>query len=215
MITLPNKSLVATFDIDCQQTFTPLCPNELPVIDGDKIVSELNAQAKFASLRIASRDAHSMSALWIADDKHPIYSPVENEPDADIHWPPHAIVGTKGFEFIPGLDPKKYDFQVYKGIEINKHPYGACFHDLKDTLSTGVIEYLKEHKITTVICGGLATDYCVKNTVLQLKDAGFDVILNLAATRGISEDTTNAAINDMKKRDVKIINSSSDLKEAQ
>mgnify|MGYP002668311502 CR=1 FL=1 len=36
----------------------------------------------------------------------------------------HAIIGTKGFDFIDGLDPAKYDFQVFKGIEIDKHPYG-------------------------------------------------------------------------------------------
>ena len=75
------------------------------------------------------------------------------------------LLGLKVFEFITGLDPKNYDFQVYKGIEIDKHPYGACYHDLANTLSTGAIEYLREHGITTVICGGLATDYCVKNTV--------------------------------------------------
>lgn len=211
MLTLPPRKEIAAFDIDCQQTFTPLCPNELPVVEGDQIVNELNKQAEFACLRIASRDAHSMSAVWITDENHPIYSPVENAPDADIHWPPHAIIGTKGFDFIPGLDPKKYNFQVYKGVEVDKHPYGACYHDLKNTLSTGAIEYLRAHSITTVICGGLATDYCVKNTVLQLLAAGFKVILNLAACRGIAKDTTDAAIKEMQQAGAVIIASSAEF----
>ena len=198
MMNLPEKKYIAAFDIDAQNTFTPVCPDELPVVDGDKIVDELNAQAKFASLRIGSRDAHSMNALWISDADHAPLTPVAgNHPDVDIHWPAHAIIGTKGFNFIDGLDPNAYDFQVFKGIEPDKHPYGACYHDLKNTLSTGAIEYLRCHNITTVICGGLATDYCVKNTVLQLRAAGFDVILNKAACRGIAPETIAAAMEEM------------------
>lgn len=209
---LPEKKYIASFDIDAQNTFTPLCSDELPVIDGDKIVAELNAQAKFAHLRIASRDAHSKCALWLSDANHPPLSPIEGHPDLDIRWPAHAIIGTKGFDFIPGLDSNAYDFQVFKGIEIDKHPYGACYHDLKNTLSTGVIEYLKYHNITTVICGGLATDYCVKNTVLQLRKAGFNVILNKSACRGIDAKTIALAFQEMEKAGVEFITCAAELK---
>ena len=208
---LPDKKYVASFDIDAQNTFTPVCPDELPVAGGDEIAGELNAQAKYASVRVASRDAHSMSALWLADADHPPLSPITGFADIDLRWPAHAIVGTKGFEFISGLDPTAYDFQVFKGIEPDKHPYGACYHDLKDTLSTGVIEYLHSRGITTVICGGLATDYCVKTTALQLRKAGFAVILNKAACRGISPDTVAAALDEMEKAGVVIVENASKL----
>ena len=208
-----NKNQIAAFDIDAQQTFTPLCPDELPVAGGDEIAAELNAQAQFASLRVASRDAHSPKAVWIANAKHAPLTPVTGYADSDLYWPGHAIVGTKGFEFIPGLDPKAYAFQVYKGIEPDKHPYGACYHDLKDTLSTGVIEFLQSRGVKAVICGGLATDYCVKNTVLQLVCAGFTVILNLAACRGIAPDTVAAALDEMRGAGVIIVNNSAELKE--
>lgn len=208
-----NKNQIAAFDIDAQQTFTPLCPDELPVAGGDGIAAELNAQAQFASLRVASRDAHSPKAVWIANAEHAPLTPVTGYADSDLYWPSHAIVGTKGFEFIPGLDPKAYTFQVYKGIEPDKHPYGACYHDLKDTLSTGVIEFLQSRGIKAVICGGLATDYCVKNTVLQLVRAGFTVILNLAACRGIAPDTVAAALDEMRGAGVIIVNNSAELKE--
>ena len=78
---LPEKKYIASFDIDAQNTFTPVCPDELAVAEGDMIADELNAQAKFASLRIASRDAHSMSALWISDAEHAPLSPIEGYPD--------------------------------------------------------------------------------------------------------------------------------------
>ena len=209
---LPSKYQIAAFDIDAQNTFTPLCPNELPVVDGDKIVPELNAQARFACLRVASRDAHSLDAYWLADDEHPALTPIDNYPNLDLRWPAHAIIGTKGFEFIDGLDASVYVYQVYKGIDPDKHPYGACYHNLDDTLTTGVIEFLIAKGITTVICGGLATDYCVKNTALQLRRAGFDVIVNLAACRGIAPDSTEAALDEMRKADITIINSTAELK---
>lgn len=211
MIKLPEKQYVASFDVDPQNTFTPVCPDELPVNDGTLIVDELNAQAAFAAIRVASRDAHSMSAVWLADNDHPQYQAVEGYPDCDIRWRAHAMVGTKGFEFIEGLNPQEYDFQVYKGIQPDMHPYGACYHDLASKLSTGVIEYLKQNRIKSVIVGGLATDYCVKNTALQLKQAGFDVVLNLGASRGISPDTTNEAIAEMKKTGITVIISSAEL----
>lgn len=213
MIKLPEKKHVASFDVDPQNTFTPVCPDELPVTDGTAIVGELNAQATFAAIRVASRDAHSMSAIWLSDKDHPQYQQIEGYPDCDIRWAAHAIVGTRGFDFIDGLDPQKYDFQVYKGVQPDMHPYGACYHDLGSKLSTGIIEYLKVKEITTVIVGGLATDYCVKNTALQLKKAGFDVILNLGASRGISPDTTEQAIIEMKKEGITIIKSSNELEQ--
>ena len=180
--------------------------------EGDKIVPELNAQAKLACLRIASRDAHSPYAKWIATEEHPCLTPLAGYPDLDLYWTKHAIVGTPGFEFIDGLDPEAYAFQSLKGIEPDKHPYGACYHDLGNKYSTGAIEFLRQHGITTVICGGLATDYCVLNTVLQLKDAGFTVILNEAACRGIAPDTTQAALEKMKAAGVILVKNAAALK---
>ena len=98
---LPEKKYIASFDIDAQNTFTPVCPNELPVAEGDQIADELNAQAKFASLRVASRDAHTNEALWLSDEEHPPLSPIEGHADLDIRWPAHAIIGTKGFDKYP------------------------------------------------------------------------------------------------------------------
>ncbi|THB69674.1 MAG: nicotinamidase [Gammaproteobacteria bacterium] len=205
-VELQDISKVASFDIDAQNTFTPVCPDELPVPEGDQIADELNKQARRASLRIGSKDAHSPRAVWVATDEKPQFSPIENEPDADIRWVEHAVPGTKGFELIHGL-PKviDYDYFVWKGVEPNMHPYGACYHDLAGKMSTGVIEFLFAKGIKTVIAGGLATDYCVKTTVLQLLNAGFDVIVNLGACRGIAVDTVEQALEEMKSAGARFV----------
>jgi len=209
-----NKSKTASFDVDAQKTFTPLCPGELPVLGGDLIAPELNAQSRFATLRIGSKDAHSPKAIWVADEKNPMMSFIMGE-DVDVRWPVHAVPGTEGFELLDDLpQPRDYDFFVWKGIEVDMHPYGSCYHDHAEKLSTGVIEFLRTKNIDTVILGGLALDYCVKTTALQLARAGFSVIVNLAATRGIAEDTTNVALQEMKLEKIKLIDSSAQLTEA-
>ena len=193
MFTLPAKAFVASFDVDAQRTFTPLCANELPVVGGDEIAPELNAQAKFAALRLGSKDAHSLGAQWLADAEHPPLSAMQAE-NMDRRWPAHAIVGTDGFELLETLPrPAEYDFFVWKGVEPDMHPYGACFHDLQDRLSTGVIEFLRQRKIQLVLVGGLALDYCVAKTALQLRQAGFEVVVNLAACRAIASDSCESA----------------------
>jgi nicotinamidase/pyrazinamidase len=79
-------------------------------------------------------------------------------------------------------------------------------------MSTGLIEFLKMHNVDTVIAGGLVTDHCVKNTVLQLRRAGFKVIVNLGACRGIANDTTEQAISQMKHAGARMINSAQELR---
>lgn len=213
-IKLPPRDQIASFDVHAQKTFTPLCPDELPVAEGDQIAAELNAQAKKAHYRIGCKEAHSPHAIWIANHQHPVLSPIAGE-NVDVHWPPHSVPGTKGFELIDGL-PKitDYDYFVWQGVELDMHPYGACYHDLAERLSTGVIEFLRQHKVTTVIVGGLATDYCVKTTVLQLLRAGFQVIINLAACRGIVPDTTQAALDAMRHAGVVVVANAAELTHA-
>ncbi len=200
-----DRNRTASFDVDVQKGFTPLCPNELPVTGGETLADALNRQAALAVLRVGSKDAHPPNALWRADDDHPQFSPLEG-PNLDIRWNAHCVVGTRGHELIDGLPhPSSYDFFVQKGIERDMHPYGACFHDLAERQSTGVIEFLKVRGIDTVLVGGLATDYCVRTTALQLRRAGFQVVVNLAACRGIAPETVDAAIAQMRDSGVTVV----------
>jgi len=202
----------ASFDIDPQRGFSPLCPDELPVNDALAIVPELNAQAIKAKYRLASKDAHNPEGTWIATAKEPQFSLVGTE-NVDIKWNRHCQVGTGGFEFLPGLPkPLEYDFVAYKGIEADSHPYGACYHDLANTRSTGVIDFLELRGVQTVIVGGLATDYCVKTTALQLAKAGFEVIVNLAACRAIDFDgSLYSALAEMTAAGVSFVENSDEI----
>lgn len=200
---------IAAIDVDAQCCFSPLCPDELPVAEGDQIVPELNAQAQLATLRVLTKDAHNPNAVWVANAQQAPLTQL-TYPNADLTWPRHAEVGTKGFEALPGLpEVTAYDFLVYKGVENDLHPYGACFHDLANRISTGLIEWLQVSNVTTVLVGGLATDYCVKNTVLQLcQIKAWQVIVNLAACRGIAKASIDSAIIEMKQAGALVLENS-------
>ncbi len=206
-----SQSQIASFDVDAQYSFTPVCPDELPVPFGEDVVNELNNQATFAKYRVGSKEGHPLNAHWVADKEHPVLSKIDGD-NMDVRWPKHCIPGTKGFELIAGLPhPQHYDFFVWKGIEPDMHPYGSCYHDLNNKLSTGVIEFLQQKGVKRVIVGGLATDYCVKNTVLQLLKADFEVVVNLGACRGLSPLTIKEAIQEMKSHGAYFIESSHEL----
>ncbi|CAH0540354.1 hypothetical protein VMF7928_02799 [Vibrio marisflavi CECT 7928] len=209
---IPSKEKVASFDVDAMKTFTPICPDELPVPEGDKIGAELNKQAEKARIRIGSKDAHSPNAIWVATDENPQFSPIEGK-DVDVRWNVHAVPGTMGFELLDELPkPSEYRYFVYKGIEVDQHPYSACYHDFANTQSTGVIEVLQVEGIETVIVGGLALDYCVATTATQLKEAGFDVVINLSGTRGIAAETVDEAIAKMEAIGIRFVENAELLK---
>lgn len=204
--------IIAAIDVDPQKAFTPLCPNELPVNEGDIIGPALNAQARKAHFRVLTKDAHQSNAIWTVDDHSQMLQPLEH-PNADLTWVSHAVPGTRGFETIPELPAvTDYDFVVWKGIEADLHPYGACYHDIAEQLSTGLIEWLIAKEVDTVLIGGLATDYCVKTTALQLvKSKQFKVIVNVEACRGIATETIELAYKEMSQAGITIIQNINDL----
>jgi nicotinamidase/pyrazinamidase len=204
--------IIAAIDVDPQKAFTPLCPNELPVNEGDIIGPALNAQARKANFRVLTKDAHQSKAIWTVDNHSQMLQPLVY-PNADLTWVSHAVPGTRGFETIPELPAvTDYDFVVWKGIEADLHPYGACYHDIAEQLSTGLIEWLIAKEIDTVLIGGLATDYCVKTTALQLvKSKKFKVIVNLEACRGIATETIELAYKEMSQAGITIIQNINEL----
>lgn len=212
-----SKHSTASVDIDAQKGFSPLCPDELPVAGAEQpaLVEQLNANARFARLRISTRDGHPPGALWEADSRHPALSGdgLETVADVDVRWPAHCVLGTPGFELLPGLPHpvRGYDLTVIKGMEKDMHPYGACFHDLAEQITTGLIEFLRYHRISTVIVGGLALEHCVRLTALQLQRAGFQLVLNLAATRGLDARACEAAGRELQQAGVVLISNAGQL----
>ncbi|PIA71506.1 MULTISPECIES: nicotinamidase [Pseudomonas] len=198
---------IASFDVDAQKGFTPLCPNELPVPEGDTIVPALNQLAARAQLRIGSKDAHSPQAAWVVDNHDEMLRPLPLA-NADLTWVSHCVPGTPGFELLDDLPaPLDYDYFVWKGVEPDLHPYGACYHDLAEKRSTGVIEFLRQNDVDLVLVGGLALDYCVKTTALQLRRAGFEVIVHLPACRAIASETAETACIAMREQGITLATS--------
>lgn len=213
---ITDKDKTASFDVDPQRGFTPLCPTELPVKGGDEIADQLNKQAKYATYRLVSKDEHPRAAPWVTRDPKQVLTPVEGDyPNLDVKWPVHCVVGTEGNRLIPGL-PKQddYDLVVRKGVDPEKHPYGACYHDLLGLESTGVIEWLQKRGVETVIVGGLATDFCMKTTALQLASAKFRVIVNLAACRSVNPETLEKDLAQMRAAGITIISDADKLESA-
>jgi nicotinamidase/pyrazinamidase len=210
---MADKQTIASFDVDPQRGFTPLCPKELPIVGGDEIADELNRQASFASYRLVSKDDHPAAAPWVTKDAAAVLTPVEGDyPNLDVKWPAHCVVGTEGNRLIPGLPAESaYDLVVRKGADPHKHPYGACYHDLANSESTGAIEWLRERDVQTVIVGGLATDFCMKTTALQLSAAGFRVIVNLGACRSVNPDNLDDDLAQLSAAGIEIVQNAAEL----
>ncbi|TRY29892.1 isochorismatase family protein [Aliiglaciecola sp. M165] len=206
---MAKSRFIASINVDPQKGFTPLCPDELPVKDGHLIVPELLKQNALADLLVASSDAHCDAALFKVEKDEEQFQPLDYA-NTDCTFKMHCQPGTKGFELLDGLpNPTEYNFFVWKGVAPDLHPYGACYHDLAEKLSTGLIEYLVFNDVNTVIVGGLATDFCVATTAKQLQRSGrFDVLLNVAACRGISPDGVAAQIEEMQSSGVQVFENS-------
>lgn len=204
-----NYNTTVSFDIDSQNGFTPNCPGELPVKDGHLIVDELNKNATKTKFRYASKDAHPLNGAWTADKNNLQFSEVGLK-NVDIRWNSHCVVGTYGFELIDGLpNMSEYDFFIYKGAERDMHPYSPCYHDLDKKISTGIIEKANQDGIRTFIVGGLALDYCMGEGAKDLLNAGFEVIVNLGATKSIGNDAI--MIDVLEKLGAKFVNSADEI----
>ena len=156
--------------VDVQNDFCP--GGALPVADGDKVVPVLNRyieKFKTADLPIlATRDWH---------------------PEKTSHfnicggvWPPHCIQGTKGADFHPDLALSDVAI-VSKGMGPDEDSYSGF--QGTDAKGVKLVDLLRRRGVERLFVGGLATDYCVKHTVLDGLKEGFQVVLLEDAIRGV------------------------------
>jgi nicotinamidase/pyrazinamidase len=148
--------------VDVQNDFCP--GGSLPVPHGDEVIEVLNQYlviAESAGIPIfASRDWHP------ADTRH--------FAEHGGIWPAHCVQGTHGAEFHKDLRLPASTMVVTKGDNREDDGYSA----FEGKLSSGESLYaaLQAAGVTRVYVGGLATDYCVLQTVLDACKAGFDVV---------------------------------------
>jgi nicotinamidase/pyrazinamidase len=157
--------------VDVQNDFCP--GGALPVAEGDQVVPALNRyieKFKAAGLSIiATRDWHPE---WTSHFKN--FGGV---------WPVHCIRGSKGANFHPEVALPEDVVIVSKGVAPDEDGYSGF--QGTDVKGVELADFLRQRNVERIFVGGLATDYCVKHTVLDGLKEGFNVALLEDAIRGV------------------------------
>lgn len=121
---------------------------------------------------------------------------LDGEPDWIDTWPPHCIVGTRGAELHPALDGAPIDVLVRKG---QGRPAYSAFEGVVAeggtvTAGTTLAATLAEHGIDALDVAGIATDYCVRASVLDALAAGLRVRLLTDLVAGVDPERSRHAL---------------------
>lgn len=164
----PRKALVL---VDVQNDFLP--GGSLAVPEGDQIIPVLNRYIELFRRRGL-----------------PIYATRDWHPERTRHfqaygglWPPHCVQDTPGAQFHPDLALPPETIIVSKGMDPNEDSYSGFQGKTPEGLDFA--EELRQRGIEHLYIGGVATDYCVRHTVLDARRAGFRVTVLEDAIRGV------------------------------
>jgi len=153
--------------VDVQADFLPR--GRLAVPGGDAVVPALNgylALARRKGLRVfASRDWHPLNHCSFREQGGP--------------WPEHCVAGTPGAAFAPSLELPSDAFIISKAVAAGSDAYSGF-------AGTDLERQLRALRVERLLVGGLATDYCVLNTVRDARKAGFEVLLLQDAIRAVN-----------------------------
>ncbi len=152
--------------VDVQLDFLP--GGRLAVPRGDEVVPALNRYiAVFRGLTfpvVATRDWHPADHCSFQARGGP--------------WPPHCVAGSDGARFAPLLDLPCEAHIVSKATQREKDAYSGFE-------GTDLDAWLRQSGVTRVFVGGLATDYCVLNTVRDALGYGYAAVLLQDAVRAV------------------------------
>lgn len=114
-------------------------------------------------------------------------------------WPRHCVEGTYGAEYVEGLQFPSDTIHIVKGTGTKDDGYSAFegFGFIDGPGDVPLYELLKVEGIDTVYVCGIATDYCVKATVLDAIKLGYKTVLITNAIVGVDFDGSVAAIGEM------------------
>lgn len=181
--------------IDVQRDFLP--GGALAVPAGDEVVPVLSDCIQAFIHRglpvVASRDWHPPG--------HCSFSA------AGGMWPPHCVAGTPGAAIDPGLKLPAGAKIVDKARATDKDSFSA-FED------TDLDPWLKQQGVRRIFAGGLATEYCVFNSVRDALRHGYDLVLLADAIRAIDPAAGDKAVQIL-RREHATIAESSDIQDVQ
>ena len=149
----------------------------------------LESHADSYAAVIASRDWHDADST---NGGH-FHAPGA-EPDFTSTWPVHCVSNQHGSDYAPGLDLAHVTHHVRKGR--GEAAYSA-FEGVTDRGAT-VASVLTDLGVTEVDVVGIATDYCVRATVLDARAAGLEVTLLPGLHAGVAPDTSASALAEMR-----------------
>ena len=153
--------------VDVQNDFLPGGALEVP--NSDVIIPVLNRYIVLFSKAglpvVATRDWHP-----------PDHCSFKNQGGL---WPPHCVRRTKGAEFSPELELPENTIIVSKATSVESDAYSGFE-------GTNLDEILREKGIERLFIGGLATDYCVLNTVKDALKNGYKVFLLTDAIKAVN-----------------------------
>jgi nicotinamidase/pyrazinamidase len=152
--------------VDVQKDFCP--GGALAVPEGDRVVPALNEYVKMFRAAnapiIFTRDWHPSDHASFKSQGGP--------------WPIHCLQNSDGAKFHPSLVVPPEAEVVSKA---DKKDEAYSFFQ-----GTSIADTLRRRGIKTLFIGGLATDYCVKETVLDGLKEGFEVYYLDDASRGVN-----------------------------
>lgn len=155
--------------VDIQKDFLP--GGALPVPQGDLVIPILNEYIvlfqKVNAIIFATRDWHPSNHMSFLK-----YGGV---------WPSHCVQGTNGATIHPDLKLSEKIIIISTGTDPKREGYSG-FED------TDLLTILKKGQIKRVFIGGLAIEYCVKNTVLGSLNFGFETFFLFDGSRGINSN---------------------------
>lgn len=138
-------------------------------------------------LIIATQDWHPKDHLSFAS-QHPSKKPGDHVKVCGIDqilWPDHCIQGTDGAEFHQGWDFSKVERVFHKGQNRLIDSYSAFF-DNDHYQGTGLVDFLIKEGVDTLYIAGLATDYCVKYSVLDALKLHFNVTVVVDGCKAVN-----------------------------
>ena len=173
--------------VDLQNDFMP--GGALAVPGGDKVVPVANRLSEVfavSALVVATQDWHPAGHGSFAS-QHPGARPgdvIDLDGLRQELWPDHCVQGTPGAEFHPSLDQGRIARVFRKGSDPAIDSYSTFFDNARRK-STGLGDFLRENNVEQVYIMGLATDYCVKFSVLDALSLGFKTSVIEDGCRGI------------------------------
>ena len=174
--------------VDVQNDFADPV-GSLYVQGGEDVVPVINREIERARAAGAT--------VIFTQDWHPESTP-HFQKDGGI-WPVHCVRDTWGSEFHPDLVADGP--VVQKGTNGEDGYSGFTMRDPEsgETISTPLAEMLAAAGATQLVVAGLATDYCVKSTVLDAREKGYPttVLQNAIRAVNLDEGDGDAAVEDM------------------